>query len=112
MAKHGAHAIHLRMVGGAATIGPPNHLDNGASGAVAESAAADYLRDRRGNKAGPGQAVDGRLTMAVACVEVPPTIASEASATGARRRGNVFKCFRHGQTWLQQGILGRIKKNA
>lgn len=40
MAKHGAHAIHLRMVGGAATIGLPNHLDNGASGAVAESAAA------------------------------------------------------------------------
>lgn len=112
MAKNGAHAIHLRMVGGVATIGLPTRLDNGSNAAVAESTAAGYLRDRRGKNAGAGQAVDGRLTIAAARVEVPPTIASEASATEARRCVNIFKCFRHGQTWLQQGILGRIKKNA
>ena len=83
--QHRAHRVHLRVAGGAVAAGRVDLLHDGDGRRHGEPAAAVFLGDQRGEKAGLGQRVDELGRIGALAVELAPVFAGKVRAQRAHR---------------------------
>src|SRR5665213_2790917 len=86
-----AHGVHLRVAGGAVAAGGLDFLQDRASSANRQTAAAEFLRDQGCEIAGFGERADEFSRISSFAIERPPIFAGKLGAQSAHRRADVGK---------------------
>jgi hypothetical protein len=89
-----AHGVHLRVAGGAVAAGGVYLLHDRGRRLHVEPAAAVFLRNERGEKAGLGQRGHEFARIAALAVELAPIFAGEFCAQRPHRGADLDKLFR------------------
>src|SRR6202142_1476526 len=94
MPQDRSHRVHLRVAGRAIAAGGVHFLEDRGGRADAKAAAAEFLRDQRGEIAGFGQRRDKIGRIGAFAVERAPVFARELGAQRAHAFADVGEVFR------------------
>ena len=84
-----SHGVHLRVAGGAVAAGGVDFLQDGGGGADAKPAAAEFLRDQRGEIAGLRERGDEFGRIGAFAIERAPVVAGELGAQRAHALADI-----------------------